>query len=439
MLDAQMKKRKKSFLVEGDIGVMLLLAIVLFGVGISGILKPFSGPNMPSLLTITGASASCCDSADCSPLTDAGHTFSYNNAQYGLLKSQVTLREGGYHLRDSGQKFNGDPIILNTSDGLAGECGKGTNDQIWNGNECYPIPNEEILYVCKANCQGGGAGSGGIYSYGDSKTIYDTYFRLSDLPTPGTPKPIMDCAAKAASSIVVTPGQPTIVISGYGSHTSEQLHTLGFISPTPHVSTSTPWVSPYCKPAVYLYPPTDEAISVKISPKGKLLYTDPPYPTQGWQVLAHPNGVVTYQNKTYPYLYYEAAIPDVLLHPANDNTGYISSYKDLHILFSTLLPKLGLNTKETNDFSQYWLKTLPKSPFYFISLIHSSTLDTISPLIISPTPDSVLRITLYFQPIDHPISTTAPTITPFTRGNFHVTEWGGAFKKDAHHPFTCLQ
>lgn len=445
-----MKKRQWKRKQNGAVEIIILAGIVLFSIVTAGLFFNQSNPSNPfSSTTITIAPGSCCDTPDCSLITDPSHTFTFNGSPYGLLKSNVTLREGGDHLKDSGQKFNGNPIILNITDGLVlpngkHECGQGKMDQIWNINgtpKCWPIPNDEIVYVCRSNCVPGNCKNlnKSDSCYGDKTTVYDIYFRTTDIPSPGIPQPIKDCTGNGSGTgSYVDNVNPTIVMSPYTSHSSEQLHTFEFITPTPYNLEGVPWISPYCKPALYFYPPSDEAISVKIAPKGVLNYTNPPYPSGGWDIMAHPNGAIDYRGKTYPYLYYEAGIPDALI-TVDTNEGYVSSYDNLSKTFAAILPGLGLNSQETSDFMSYWLKALPKASYYAMYPVSQETLETISPLTIEPKPDTTLRMTLYFQPLDTPVILHKPNITPAIRGKFHVTEWGGAYKKDKNHQFTCLQ
>jgi len=194
-----------------------------------------------------------------------------------------------------------------------------------------------------------------------------------------------------------------------------------------------------CKPALYLYPDKQEQITVKLSLNGELTYTNPLYPPNGWQVIADPRGKITYHNQTFDYLYYEAKIPDNFFSEASiQNSGYAVAYANLQQFFSDILPKLGLNSNETHEFTSYWLKALPNAPYYKVSLLPQALIDTFAPLTIDPKPDTILRVTLYFQPLDQQISLEEPKLLPVQRSGFTVVEWAGAFKSDKNHPFTCL-
>ncbi len=445
---------------KGEMIMMLFIITtgMLLAGGLASNYKPGT-PVIPDATTMGGGV--CCDSGDgnnCHPIVDATHpaitytSTKFGSQQYGLLKSNVTLKEGGFHLDDTKQLAPvNNPIIVNTTQGFVArngnfECGKGTQDQLWNpvqnGPQCIPIPDDEIVYVCKKNCfaRQCHAVVKNVTCYGDKTTVYDAYFRLSDIPSPGIPDLIKNCHSALVGTLN-TPNLPgfspnvTTTVNPFPEHKTLQLSTLKFNVVNQQTGTSL-WVSPYCKPAIYVYPPQTEQVHIAIAPAGKLLKTIPDYPPGGWTITADPNGTITYQNNIYDYLFYEARIPDALI--PTQHSGYIVANDDLKNFFSSTLPVLGLNTKEQQQFSEYWLKALPKNPFYFISIVPQTILDTISPLTITPYPDTVLRITLKFQPLDQPIPVTPPNLPLIHRNGFTVVEWGGIFKQDKNHPFSCF-
>ena len=199
------------------------------------------------------------------------------------------------------------------------------------------------------------------------------------------------------------------------------------------------WWIPECKPAIYLYPETSQQIAVKVTPKGHLTYTDPPYPIpEGWNITAHPNGTIESQNKTYPYLYYESKIRDEWID--KPLAGFVTSREGLTTTLNRILPKLGLNKNETHDFIEYWVKALPNAPYYYLGVLSPEAIDKIEPLEVSPTPDTNIRVRIYFQALSAPISIPEPKLDlPPTRKGFSLVEWGGLVKNDPNHPFTCSQ
>lgn len=421
---------------HGQIALYLLIVVIVV---IYFLTRNFSSPQSAGIppKPIVGL---CCDSGDgdkCKPSQDADKTFTFEGQKYGLLKSDITFSEAIYHLKDTGEKFNEDPIIVNTSNQISSECGKGVDDQVWGPGGCVAIPKAEIIYVCRENCASATTDTSfcgsypGLSCYGTHESEYDVYFRLSDLPTPGVPDVIKNCSKVAATGNA--PGLQQIVMNNTDSKSNSiQLKTFSIVD-----NKGIPWLSPYCKPAIYLYPKEKMQINVKVAPKGKLTLTIPPYPQTGWDVTADPNGDIWSGNNLYKYLYYEAQVPDKLIDP--QDSGYVVPFSQLSALLTNILPKLGLNFTEQQDFITYWLKVLPQSPFYRIDVIPVTTLNAIAPLDITPKPDSLIRVTLYFIPLADKINLKTPDLPIVKRDGFTVVEWGGLFKKDETHPFTCLQ
>jgi hypothetical protein len=167
-----------------------------------------------------------------------------------------------------------------------------------------------------------------------------------------------------------------------------------------------------------------------------MTFTLPAYLLGGWSVLAHPDGSLLVGNTIFDYLYYEAQVPDTAFR--EPSTGYVIEQDKLASFLPEMVMKLGLNDKETKQFVQYWSGVLPSSPYYFVGVLPQTTLDNLAPLTITPKPDSVLRVSLYFKALEKKIEVTPPVILPFQREGFSVVEWGGLVKRDKNHPFTCF-
>lgn len=443
---------------RGDSEYPILFIVVILGlVLVGGLIVHFTNGQIVTN-TPGAAGPTCCDSGDgaaCKPLVDTTHpALTYNNQTYGLLKSSVRMSDP-CHIAQTTQLYQGKSIFVNQSEEIQGECGggNGSQDQIDTGN-CTPIPNDEIVYVCVSNCYStpasfraklnkdcGDSQLGTNFpSYGDDTTVWATYFRTTDYPNPGIPKAIAYCqpyiskTPNNGAQQAAVPSGP--IVTPYPSHQSLQLHTFTFANS----SSSAQEIDsnePYCKPAIYLYPQKQEAIHVQISSKEPIRYSLPLYPANGWDVIGNPTGDVVYNKTRYDYLYYETFLPDSVL--PKEDTGYVVAYNDLAKEFDDMLPKLGLNKKESQEFSTYWIKALPYAKYYKIAIIPQSFLDSQVPLLISPRPDSVLRISVAFQPLDSSVSITKPNFSNFTRKGFTVVEWAGLYKKNKDHPFTCLQ
>ncbi|MCL5019384.1 MAG: hypothetical protein M1426_02760 [Patescibacteria group bacterium] len=197
------------------------------------------------------------------------------------------------------------------------------------------------------------------------------------------------------------------------------------------------WWSPECKPAIYLYPKEKTDVRVQVSPAGFLTYTDPKYPEGGWQVTAYPNGQISTNGKNYDYLYYESKIKDSEINKPKE--GFVVAFDNLPSFYNQVLPKLGLNAKETKDFKDYWEKYLPESPYYFVGLMDEKSIEKIEPLNVNPAPDSIIRVRFYFEALDKKIDVKEPLISTPVRSGYTLVEWGGLVKVDKDHPFTCSQ
>lgn len=179
---------------------------------------------------------------------------------------------------------------------------------------------------------------------------------------------------------------------------------------------------PVKKPAVYLYPEKDMNINVKLEINGQTTLTEPLY-NNGWNVNATPEGLI--DNK-YDYLFYEANLNKIEL----PEEGWIVEFKNLEKWFDEYLPQLGLNDKEKQQFKDYWLKNLRKSKYYEIKLLGNKFLEENMKLVISPEPQSVLRLNFYFKPVSEDKKIVSPVITKFERKGFTVVEWGGINEGD---------
>jgi hypothetical protein len=171
------------------------------------------------------------------------------------------------------------------------------------------------------------------------------------------------------------------------------------------------------KPAVYLYPTEDSFVNVKLNINGRITKDVPEY-KNGWTVFVTKDGII--ENK-YDYLFYEAKMKNIDL----PNSGWIVKYDDLESWFDVNLARFGLNSKEKNQFKEYWLKELPKANYYEIKLFENSFLKENMDIIILPQPDTLIRLNFYFKPLKKEMAIQEPITTTPERRGFTVVEWGG--------------
>jgi hypothetical protein len=411
-----------------------------------------NNPSTPNATPGTTGDTCCDTGSGTSCHLVAGTEILYKGQSYGLLRSNIISGENGAHIRSANTiASNGQAIYINDrsshdKDSKAGPTCTREKDWYYRGDldagthVCWGVPDDEIILLCSKSNPPGKCDSD------KGEALWDAYFRVSDATTPGIPDFIRYCnapytdngdilidGANANSSVVlgVTAGKRNLQL--------ETFHlTATPIPPTvpPGLTTVASYLTPYCKPAIYLYPEQNMPVNVQVFPIGPMTVTIPKYPRMGWNAYAFTDGSVSVDNTIYDYLYYEAQIPDAAI--IKPTEGYVVAKEDLNTFLPSILSKLGLNTKERQQFTDYWTHALPASAYYKIKIIEQSTLDTVTPLIIHPTPKTVIRVTLYFEALNHTEDIDAPTLTPVSRNGFTVVEWGGMFKRDKDHNFTCF-
>lgn len=220
--------------------------------------------------------------------------------------------------------------------------------------------------------------------------------------------------------------------------TTTQLNYVEFTSSHPMVF----WVDPFdrlveltnarftplaeCgKPVIYLYPETKTDVAVTLQPQGGFSYTEPVY-GDGWQVTAEPNGRLTERRsgKTYPYLFWEGR-GGIYTPPTK---GFVVARAEVHSFLTDALHRLGLNAQETSDFIAFWEPRMQESPYYRVAFLGRRSMDTLAPLSVRPTPDTVIRVLMDFQPLTQPVTVEPQTLYAPIRRGFTVVEWGGVLR-----------
>ena len=177
------------------------------------------------------------------------------------------------------------------------------------------------------------------------------------------------------------------------------------------------------KPVIYLYPQKPEKVSVKVSPIGGFIKTDPDY-GNGWIVDATPSGVITNSKdgKQYPYLFWEGGKDGVVETPTQ---GFVVAEGDIPSVLKNKLSQFGLNKQERDDFLEFWVPKLSHAPYYFITFVSRSEIDRVSPMSVYPQPDTVIRVLMDYKPLTQPVFVEPLNITSTERKGFAVVEWGG--------------
>jgi hypothetical protein len=430
---------------------LLILLVAIFTV-VSGTYNTQLN-NRPFLYNIYNYT--CCDTGDgpnCRARVEK--TVTYKGDTYALLKSNALIPGNmGHHIDITKTVVNKERVFIFAErqgfkkprapdcnsldadkwDRIFGPLTPGIDQDVEHaGKGCYQIPQDLIIYLCRSDNKPGVCDGGAFWS---PQRRYDTYIRLKDIQPGGRlgkiPQSIAYCI-KPKISLAPTGQQLQIPNYQDPGKKNLQLETFWLATATP----SADWLSPYCKPAIYLYPEQKTDIHITVAPKGTMTLTIPQYPKEGWKVTAYPDGRIYANNTVFDYLYWEAQIPDSIIE--KPTSGYVIPYHEISHRLETLLPLLGLNKKETSQFVEYWTKVLPKSPYYFIGIIPTTNLDTIAPLTITPKPETVLRVSLYFQALENQLHVPPPHLPITIRSGFTAVEWGGIVKTDKNKSFSCV-
>lgn len=176
------------------------------------------------------------------------------------------------------------------------------------------------------------------------------------------------------------------------------------------------------KPVIYLYPEIQTEVTVKLNNEELLTHTYPKY-INSWNVIANSNGILIDKDtgRNLYCLYYES----------DDNSkidmteGFVIEGKETIKFLENKLEVLGLNEREANEFIIYWLPKMENNKYNYIRFRTYEEINDYMGLEISPKPDSIIRITMDFKPLDKYIQVKEQELKIPDRTGFTVVEWGG--------------
>lgn len=178
------------------------------------------------------------------------------------------------------------------------------------------------------------------------------------------------------------------------------------------------------KPVIYLYPEEKTNISVKLGNLEKINCIYPNYDNE-WIVTAYPDGTLI-DNKTgreYYSLYYECT--NTKKYDINLEEGFIVRKENIVSFLEEKLEILGLNDKEAEEFIIYWLPKLQQNDYIYIRFQSLEEIEKSMPLLISKTPDTLIRIMMEWKGLNEYINIKEQNLNTIRRSGFTVVEWGG--------------
>ena len=176
------------------------------------------------------------------------------------------------------------------------------------------------------------------------------------------------------------------------------------------------------KPIIYIYPEEKKKVTLRLGNPENLTHTYPEY-KDGWDVEADVDGTLTDINgKKYYSLYWEG-INKV---GVNQKIGFCVKGEDTASFLEEKLELLGLNYKERQEFIVYWLPQMENNKYNYIYFMQTNEVDSIMPIEITPKPESLIRIMMYFKPLMFKETKIEEQIfKPVERQGYTVVEWGG--------------
>ena len=201
--------------------------------------------------------------------------------------------------------------------------------------------------------------------------------------------------------------------------------------PNPCGSSAAPGSGRYCveKPVIYLYPTVPTLVDVQVITSGSVVVSDPAYPIGGWKnVLAYPDGTLSYNGKDYSELFYESSVNNF----TQPRQGVTIPANQLSETLGKLLDKLGLVGNEKQEFLSFWLPKLQAlhSPYVFFSVLTPTAKASIDAVNITPKPDTQIAFIAYFKPLLQTQKDTLNLPQAQKRQGFVSVEWGGVI--DTH-------
>lgn len=177
------------------------------------------------------------------------------------------------------------------------------------------------------------------------------------------------------------------------------------------------------KPVIYLYPTEETKVSVELGNSENITVSYPKY-TDGWDVIAKPNGRLTdlNTNRQLYSLYYEAKN---LVDFDITKEGFIVKGEDTIPFLEEKLAILGLNDIEAEEFIIYWLPILQENKYNYIRFATEEEINKNMPLTIKPNPDTIIRVVMTYKGLNEKIDVVEQKLTAPQRNRFTVVEWGG--------------
>jgi hypothetical protein len=190
----------------------------------------------------------------------------------------------------------------------------------------------------------------------------------------------------------------------------------------------------FAEPIIYVYSKKPQELTLAEGRPNLFMITRPQAHQGFWRVETKADGTLwDIINKiNVPYLFWEGLTPAPL--QTAPSFGFQVESKNLETFFDTTLVRLGLVSREVQDFKKFWIPELKRFPVdqWLLSFLPQEHIEKFAPLNIEPRPDTLIRVFMDFQPLPR-LETWQPQHfsdfkTPIRQG-LTVVEWGGTKRR----------
>lgn len=180
------------------------------------------------------------------------------------------------------------------------------------------------------------------------------------------------------------------------------------------------------KPVIYVYPKQTKKINITLDLKGNFNFTYPSY-INDWDFIADSNGTIHMNDREYHYLFWDGIL-NLKADKINWNEGFVVNKNNLVSFFEDKLTKMGLNSKEIDDYITYWCPMMMVNENNYIHFIFNKDYDTYATLKVEPKPDVMFRVFMVWSKTDtkNASQIKEQPLESFKRFGFSLVEWGGA-------------
>ena len=176
------------------------------------------------------------------------------------------------------------------------------------------------------------------------------------------------------------------------------------------------------KPVIYLYSEKKMDVSIKLKLNGKLTCTYPTY-QNGWNIIVDKDGTI-FDKRTkrkYNYLFWEGTKRNNF----DFSHGFCVKGTNTRKFLENTLEKMGLNSREMDDFISFWLPKMEQNKYNLISF-QNETYTTDAKLTTNPKTDTLIRVFMAWKPCEKHEIIAPQDIPTNKRHGFTVVEWGGS-------------